>query len=163
MKAKRKRIKSKGVMVAWSDGDRIHLQSDYLKKLDAEYYRRLSNLHDEMYRTQCFDADMLRRESRIMEDYSDKLWELDKHVLSLQALMEAAVALIDFEHVFISGYDTNYHHRNLVAFRRLTRRCKQRCQQDPQLWPLYKCSTAHEWYLEMEAKYADCKELGWKA
>jgi len=157
----RKRIKRNGVMVAWSNGDRIHLGSEHLKELNEDYYRKLDQIYDRFgNRMWTHRAEMLRRECGLKEDFSDRLWELDKHVQSLCCLMDAAVMLIDWDCVVL-GPETNYYHPNLVMFRMLMKRCRERVEQDPTLKSLFMNSNVYGLYVEMETVYADHKGLGW--
>jgi hypothetical protein len=157
----RKRIKRNGVMVAWSNGERIHLNSEQMKELDEEYGRKLDQMYGR-YRGCRWSqrAEMLRVESGLKEEFSDRLWELDRHVQSLCYLMDAAVMLIDWDSVVL-GPETNYYHPNLLLFRMLIGRCRERLEQDPTLKPLFKSSVALSLYEEMEAVYAGYKGLGW--
>ena len=72
-----------------------------------------------------------------------------------------------YNHRVEQGYEweidepINYHHRNLSRFRYLVSRCWERVREDPTLEPLLANSTAYDWFLEMEQKYADCKGTGW--
>ncbi len=163
MKAKRKRIKSKGTLMAWSNGTTTHLQQKQLKELEKDFYHQWAHYNhrvEQGYEWEIDEPSVLRGESMVMEEYSDKLWDLGLHVESLMRLLQAATHLIDWEHVFI-GSDINYHHRNLSRFRYLVSRCWERVREDPTLEPLLADSTAYDWFLEMEQKYADCKGTGW--
>lgn len=163
MTKKRARIKSNGVMVAWSDGERVHVAPSRLNYLDKDYRQRMDDYHtrvDEGYECETDRPSVMRGDSRLMEERSDRLWELDQHVESLLWLMDAARVLIDWDYVVI-GPETNYHHRNLARFRYLVKRCKERCQQDPRLSPLLEHCDICDAYLHMERAYAGYKDLGW--
>ena len=144
-------------------GGRVCLRREQVAELDKDFYRQLEHYHwrvKEGYEWEWDTPAVLRGESMVMEEYSDKLWDLGLHVKSLLQLMEAACHLIDWEHVVI-GSDTNYHHRNLSRFRYLVSRCWERVREDPQLEPLLYDSTVYDLFLEMEQRYADCKGTGW--
>lgn len=132
-----------------------YLEKDYRQKVD-DYHTRV----DEGYEWETDRPSVMRGESHLMEERSDRLWQLDRHVESLLWLMDAARKLIDWDCVVI-GPETNYHHRNLARFRYLARRCEERCQQDPRLIPLLANSDIHNDYLHMEKAYAGHKDLGW--
>ena len=163
MTKKRTRIKSKGVMAAWSNGERVHMAPSQLKYLENDYRQKVDDYHTRVAKGYEWETDrpsVMRGESRLMEERSDRLWELDHHVESLLWLMDAARVLIDWDYVVI-GPETNYHHRNLERFRYLVRRCEKRCQQDPRLSPLLANSDISDAYLDMEKAYAGYKDLGW--
>lgn len=163
MAKKRKRMVSNGVLVAWSNGERTHVGREQLKALERDYDKRRGEYLQRLYEGREWETDeaaVLRGESMLMEEYSDRLWELDRHVESLNRLIEAALHLIDWNHVVI-GCETNYYHRNLSRFRYVMERCRERVRQMPELKPLLENSSAHEWLIEMESTYADCKGSGW--
>ena len=111
--------------MAWSNGTTTLLQQKQLKELEEDFYKRwacYSHRVEQGYEWEIDEPAIMRGESMVMEEYSDKLWGLGLHVESLLRLMQAATHLIDWEHVFI-GSDTNYHHRNLSRFRYLISRC----------------------------------------
>ena len=149
--------------MAWSNGERVCLRREQVEELDKDFYRQLEHYHrrvEEGYEWETDKPAVMRGESMVMEEYSDKLWDLGLHVKSLLQLMEAACHLIDWEHVVI-GSDTNYHHRNLSRFRYLVSRCWERVREDPRLEPLLYDSTVYDLFLEMEQRYAHCKGTGW--
>ena len=149
--------------MAWSNGERVCLRHEQMKDLEKDFHRQWDAFIqrvEEGYEWETDEPAVMRGESMVMEEYSDKLWDLGLHVKSLLQLMDAACYLIDWEHVVI-GSDTNYHHRNLTRFRYLMSRCWERVREDPQLEPLVFNSMAYDWFLEMEQRYAHCKETGW--
>lgn len=159
----RKRIKRNGTLMASSNGELTHLRREQLRVLEKDFQKQLVHYHQrvkEGYEWETDEPAVMRGESMVTEEYSDKLWDLGLHVESLMQLMQAATHLIDWEHVFI-GADTNYHHRNLSRFRHLVSRCWERVREDPTLEPLLAESTAYDWFLEIERKYAHCKGTGW--
>ena len=152
-----------GTLMAWSNGERVCLRREQMKELEKDFYRQRDAFIqrvEEGYEWETDEPAVMRGESMVMEEYSDKLWDLGLHVKSLLQLMEAACHLIDWEHVVI-GSDTNYHHRNLSRFRYLVSRCWERVREDPQLEPLLYDSTVYDLFLEMEQRYAHCKGTGW--
>ncbi len=149
--------------MACTCGGRVCLRREQVAELDKDFYRQLEHYHwrvKEGYEWEWDTPAVLRGESMVMEEYSDKLWDLGLHVKSLLQLMEAACHLIDWEHVVI-GSDTNYHHRNLSRFRYLVSHCWERVREDPRLEPLLYDSTVYDLFLEMEQRYAHCKGTGW--
>ena len=163
MKTKRTRIKGKSVMVAWSNGDRVHVTPSQTKELMASYSQRRDDYLarvEEGYEWETDNPAMMRGKSRLMEELSDQLWKMDRHVDSLLWLLDAARELIDWDQVCI-GPECNYYHRNLARFRYLVKRCKERCRQDPQLKPLLQSSSVYDDYLRMEQRYEGYKGLGW--
>ncbi|MBQ6069666.1 MAG: hypothetical protein IJK84_09195 [Bacteroidales bacterium] len=164
MTKKRARTKSKGTMVAWSNGERIHLSREELVKMKKDYEKQWDSFNTQL-KAAGFEwvrdaPAKMRGESQVLEDYSDRLWEQDHHVESLLKLMEAATHLIDWDTVVI-GPEINYYHRNLERFRYLIDRCWERVKEDPMLKPLLVNSMAYSWYREMEEKYRDGKNTGW--
>ena len=149
--------------MACTCGGRVCLRREQVAELDKDFHRQMEHYHwrvKEGYEWEWDTPAVLRGESMVMEEYSDKLWDLGLHVKSLLQLMEAACHLIDWEHVVI-GSDTNYHHRNLSRFRYLVSRCWERVREDPRLEPLLYDSTVYDYFLEMEQRYAHCKGTGW--
>lgn len=163
MTKKRTRIKSQGVLAAWSNGEKTLIAPTLMKELETVYRQKIDEYHTRVAEGYEWETDwpsVMRGDSRIMEEYSERLWELGHHVESLLRLMDAARGLIDWDHVVI-GPETNYHHRNLARFRYLVERCTERCQQDPRLTPLLADSDVYDDYQHMERAYAGYKELGW--
>ena len=161
MAQKRKRMN--GEKVAWSDGKRTVVPPSQLKILEKEYCIKLDEYHKRVEEGREWDTDVetvMRGVSRLMEEYSDRLWELDMHVESMRWLLEAAQCLIDEYYVYIDNMETNYYHRNLQRFRYLVRRCEERCKEDSSLKRMYECSTVFNTYLYMEKIYAGCKAWG---
>lgn len=163
MTKKRPRIKSKGTMMAWSNGERIHVQRKELIELEKAFHKQWDAFNTRLEQGYEWETDMparLRGLSQVLEDYSDRLWEYDQHVESLQRLINAAFYLIDWDSVVL-GPEINYYHRNLSRFRYLINRCWNRVTEDPKLRPMLVNSRAYDWYQEMEEKYADSKITGW--
>lgn len=159
---KRKRIKGNGILMAWSNGERVHLPSQERKEMENEFYRQWSLYAERVAQGYEWDSStwaVLRGESQLMEEYADRLWVADRHVEGLNWLMRAATHLIDWDSITIDC-DTNYHHPNLARFRHLVGRCRERVKQCPTLQPLLEDSMVQDWYREMEHTYAHCKGTG---
>jgi len=157
MKAKRRRIAGKGTMAAWSDGTRTHIGPTLAKELKDEVggaVKGRSRSEQVDYGWTAGDAEALRQQSRLMEEVSDRLWELDRHVESLLWLMRAARQLIDWDCVSL-GPDMNYCHSNLRRFRYVVSRCWERCREDKRLEPLFRESSVYDDFLLMKELYAN--------
>ena len=138
MKTKRKRITSKGIMAAWSNGSVAHIIPMYAKEVGGLYGERMAEYHHrvaEGYEWEVDERAVMRGESRLIEEESDRLWAMGRHVEALNCLMDAAMRLVDWDLVTI-GPDTNHNHRNLVLFRYMVRRCWERVAENPSLEPL---------------------------
>ena len=149
--------------MATSNGERTFLRREQLWELEKDFQKQMDfylQRVNEGYEWETDGPAVMRGESMVMEEYSDKLWDLGLHVESLMWLMEAATHLIDWDEVVI-GADTNYHHRNLSRFRHLFSRCCERVREDPKLEPLFANSSVYDCFLEMEQRYAHCKGTGW--
>lgn len=149
--------------MAWSNGERVCLRREQVEELDKDFYRQLEHYHwrvKEGYEWEWDTPAVLRGESMVMEEYSDKLWDLGLHTESLLRLMQAATHLIDWDEVVI-GPELNYYHRSLSRFRYLFNRCRKRVDDDPSLEPLLANSMVQDWFVEMEQRYAGCKVTGW--
>ena len=161
MAQKRKRMK--GEKVAWSDGKRTVVPPSQLKILEKEYCIELDEYHKRVEEGREWDTDVetvMRGVSRLMEEYSDRLWELDMHVESMRWLLQAARELIDWNIVCLDHYEISYYHRNLRRFRYLVERCRQRCSEDPWLRVMFERSSVYEDYQYMERMYANDKVWG---
>ena len=159
----RKRIKSNGTLMASSNGRQTHLRREQLREMEKDFQKQMERYHKrvkEGYEWETDEPTVMRGESMVMEEYSDKLWDLGLHTESLLRLMQAATHLIDWDEVVI-GPELNYYHRSLSRFRYLFRRCRERVREEPGLEPLLSGSTVSNWYEEMEQRYAHCKENGW--
>ena len=160
---RRKRIKSNGTLMAWSNGKETHLRREQTRELKADFVRQQQQYRRRVAEGNEWASDrpeVMRGESMLREEYSDRLWGVGLHVESMLELMLAAVQLIDWDEIVL-GPEINYHHRNLSRFRYLVSRCWERVREDPTLEPLLANSTAYDWFLEMEQKYAGCKGTGW--
>ena len=160
---KRKRIKSNGTLVACSNGVRVSLRREQVKELEMDFHRQMEHYRHRVKAGYEWETDrpaVLRGESMVMEEYSDKLWDLGQHTESLLQLMQAATHLIDWDEVVI-GSELNYYHRSLSRFRYLFSRCRERVREEPGLEPLLSDSSVADWYEEMEQRYAGCKVIGW--
>ena len=149
--------------MACTSGGRVCLRREQVKVLDKDFYRQLEHYHwrvKEGYEWEWDTPAVLRGESMVMEEYSDKLWDLGLHTESLLRLMQAATHLIDWDEVVI-GPELNYYHRSLSRFRYLFNRCRKRVDDDPSLEPLLANSMVQDWFVEMEQRYAGCKVTGW--
>jgi hypothetical protein len=161
MEQGRKRIK--GEKVAWSNGERTVVPPSQLKILEHDYYRRLDEYHRRVMEGREWDVDeeaVMRGDSRLMEEYSDRLWELDMHVECMRWLIQAARELIDWNIVCLDHYEVSYYHRNLRRFRYLVHRCQARCEEDPWLRTMLERSSVYEDYRMMERMYANDKVWG---
>ena len=159
---RRKRLKSNGTLMAWSNGEETHLRREQTRELKADFVRQQQQYRRrvaEGYEWASDRPEVMRGESMLREEYSDRLWGVGLHVESMLELMLAAVQLIDWDEIVL-GPEINYHHRNLSRFRYLVSRCWERVREDPTLEPLLANSTAYDWFLEMEQKYAGCKGTG---
>ena len=149
--------------MACTSGGRVCLRREQVKELDKDFDRQLEHYHrrvKEGYEWEWDTPAVLRGGSMVMEEYSDKLWDLGLHTESLLRLMQAATHLIDWDEVVI-GPELNYYHRSLSRFRYLFTRCQERVREEPGLEPLLSGSTVADWYEKMEQRYAHCKENGW--
>jgi hypothetical protein len=159
----RKRIKRNGTLMASSNGRQTHLRREQLRELEKDFQKQMELYHKrvkEGYEWETDEPAVLRGESMVMEEYSDKLWDLGLHTESLLRLMQAAAHLIDWDEVVI-GSELNYYHRSLSRFRYLFSRCQERVREEPELEPLLSDSSVADWYEEMEQRYAGCKVTGW--
>lgn len=152
---KRKRTKTPGVMVAWSNGETTHVIPSETASLHHEFQQKIEKyklVECHLYRASEIEYLAMQR-SLAMEQYSDALWNLDLHLASFQQLLCAALeALVDYS-VYIDADEVPYSHPNLVAFRRLVYRCKDRIQQDPSLKPVYEGSAVRRHYKDMIDTY----------
>ena len=149
--------------MAWSNGEETHLRREQTRELKADFVRQQQQYRRRVAEGYEWASDrpaVMRGESMLREEYSDRLWGVGLHVESMLELMLAAVQLIDWDEIVL-GPEINYHHRNLSRFRYLVSRCWERVREDPTLEPLLANSTAYDWFLEMEQKYAGCKGTGW--
>ena len=150
-------------MVACSNGERVCLRREQVKELERDFHRQLEHFHSRVKEGYEWESDtpaVLRGESMVMEEYSDRLWDAGLHVESMLELMQAAVQLIDWDEIVL-GPEINYYHPNLSRYRYLIGRCRERVDEDPRLEPLLANSTALDWFVEMEQRYAGCKVSGW--
>lgn len=160
---RRKRIKSNGTLMAWSNGKQTHLRRKQTWELKADFVRQQQQYRRRVAAGYEWASDrpaVMRGESMLREEYSDRLWGVGLHVESMLELMQAAVQLIDWDEIVL-GPEINYYHPNLSRFRYLIGRCRKRVDEDPRLEPLLANSMAHDWFVEMEERYAGCKVSGW--
>ena len=151
--------------MAWSNGEETRLRREQTRELKADFVRQQQQYRRRVAEGYEWETDtpaVLRGESMLREEYSDRLWNMGLHVESMLELMQAAVQLIDWDEIVL-GPETNYYHRNLSRFRYLIDRCRERVDEDPRLEPLLANSTALDWYVKMEERYAGCKVTGWIA
>lgn len=152
-------------MMAWSNGEQTILGREQTRKLKEDFQKQQQQYRRRVAEGYEWETDwpaMMRGESMLREEYSDRLWNMGLHVESMLELMQAAVQLIDWDEIVL-GPETNYYHRNLSRFRYLIDRCRERVDEDPRLEPLLENSTALDWFVEMEQQYAGCKNTGWIA
>ena len=152
-------------MMAWSNGEQTILGREQTRKLKEDFQKQQQQYRRRVAEGYEWETDwpaMMRGESMLREEYSDRLWNMGLHVESMLELMQAAVQLIDWDEIVL-GPETNYYHRNLSRFRYLIDRCRERVDEDPRLEPLLENSTALDWFVEMEQQYAGCKVTGWIA
>ncbi len=160
---RRKRIKSNGTLVAWSNGEETHLRREQTRELKADFVRQQQQYRRRVAAGFEWASDrpaVMRGESMLREEYSDRLWGVGLHVESMLELMQAAVQLIDWDEIVL-GPEINYYHPNLSRYRYLIGRCRERANEDHRLEPLLANSTAQDWFVEMEERYAGCKVSGW--
>lgn len=151
--------------MAWSNGEETHLRREQTRELKADFVKQQQQYRRRVAAGYEWESDrpaVMRGESMLREEYSDRLWNMGLHVESMLELMQAAVQLIDWDEIVL-GPETNYYHRNLSRFRYLIDRCRERVDEDPRLEPLLANSTALDWFVEMEQQYAGCKSTGWIA
>lgn len=152
-------------MMAWSNGEQTILGREQTRKLKEDFHKQQQQYRRRVAEGYEWETDwpaVMRGESMLREEYSDRLWNMGLHVESMLELMQAAVQLIDWDEIVL-GPETNYYHRNLSRFRYLIDRCRERVDNDPRLEPLLANSTALDWFVEMEQQYAGCKSTGWIA
>ena len=139
---KRKRTTRQGLMVAWSNGRQVHVVPSELKTLRDEYQRRLDkNSMVEFKLYSCHEVDKLAlNRSRILEEYSNLLWNLDQRKASFRCLMAAANETIDNTSADFDPDEVSYNHPNLVEFRHLVYRCMSRVHEDPSLKSIFQGS-----------------------
>ncbi len=151
---RRKRIKSNGTLMAWSNGEETHLRREQTRELKADFVRQQQQYRRRVAEGYEWASDrpaVMRGESMLREEYSDRLWGVGLHVESM---------LIDWDEIVL-GPEINYYHPNLSRYRYLIGRCRERVDEDPRLEPLLVNSTAQDWFVEMEERYAGCKVTGW--
>ena len=151
--------------MAWSNGEETHLRREQTRELKADFVRQQQQYRRRVAKGYEWASDrpaVMRGESMLREEYSDRLWGVGLHVESMLELMQAAVQLIDWDEIVL-GPEINYYHPNLSRFRYLIDRCRERVDEDPRLEPLLANSTALDWFVEMEQRYAGCKNTGWIA
>ncbi len=160
---RRKRIKSNGTLMAWSNGEETHLRREQTRELKADFVRQQQQYRRRVAEGYEWETDtpaVLRGESMLREEYSDRLWGVGLHVESMLELMLAAVQLIDWDEIVL-GPEINYYHPNLSRYRYLIGRCRERVDEAPRLEPLLANSMAQDWFVEMEQRYAGSKVTGW--
>ena len=154
---KRKRIKTKGTMVAWSNGRKVHVSPVIIKALRDEYQQKLDELQlVEMRRYSVREIETLAlKRSRLLEEYSFWLWEADLHASSLRVLLRAAEETLAEGTVDFDIDEVPYNHPNLVAFRRLVQECRYRVSQDCKLSDTLYYSDVWDDYQLMNEVYSD--------
>lgn len=149
--------------MAWSNGEETHLRREQTRELKADFVRQQQQYRRRVAGGYEWESDrpaVMRGESMLREEYSDRLWVVGLHVESMLELMQAAVQLIDWDEIVL-GPEINYYHPNLSRYRYLIGRCQERANEDPRLVPLLANSMAQDWFVEMEQRYAGCKVTGW--
>ncbi len=149
--------------MAWSNGKQTHLRQEQTKELREDFVRQQQQYRRRVKEGYEWETDrpaVMRGESMLREEYSDRLWDVGLHVESMLELMQAAIQLIDWDEI-VFGPEINYYHRNLSRFHYLIGRCRERANEDPRLVPLLANSMAHDWFVEMEQRYAGSKVTGW--
>lgn len=149
--------------MAWSNGEETHLRREQTRELREDFVWRQQQYRRRVKEGYEWETDrpaVMRGESMLREEYSDRLWDAGLHVESMLEMMQAAVQLIDWDEIVI-GPEINYYHRNLSRFRYLVGRCRKRVDDDPSLEPLLANSMVQDWFVEMEQRYAGCKVTGW--
>ncbi len=144
------------VMLAWSNGKETHLHPSMMYLAEQEHLKRL-----EIYKWINKEAPLgpehyCRCISREYELYSDELWEMGLHVEAYKVLLYSATILFEVNRWWINHRCTSWYHSNLVQFRRLFRRCRQRAAQDTRLVPLFNVSEVKQTYERMLDEYAEC-------
>ena len=140
---KHKRIRTNKRMMAWSDGQRVHIIPSVFRQVD-NYGRLMADYHyriDEGYLIDMGSSAMAREESQIREYEADRSWEQGRHFEALREMLRAAMFVLpddepEFEDVqWLNPEETLYWHPNVREFLRLIRRCRDYCRQEPRLWP----------------------------
>ena len=131
-------------MMAWSDGERIHVIPGMRSGMD-DYGRLLRNYRwrvDKGYLIDMGPCTTAREECCCREYEADRYWEQDRHLEALNEMLRAArFVLPDDEPVFedvqwLDPEETPYWHPNIKELMRLMCRCRDYCRRDPRLLPL---------------------------
>ena len=144
------------VMLAWSNGKETHLHPSMMYMVENEHLKRLELLEQLEKRQSHGPEHYCRRLSSEYERYSDELWQLGLRVESYKMLLNASEVLLDTGRRWVNHRHTSWYHENLIHFRRLFRRCRQRAEQDSRFVPLFNASAVKQIYDNMQEEYSSC-------
>lgn len=142
--------------MAWSDGKRTNIVPSVFRQVDdygSAMRNRLNDYRegDEYYYGSCA---VVRDQCRCFEYEADRAWEQGRHLEALNEMLRAALWVLPDESVglefedaqWLSPYETDCQHPNVLEFLRYNRRCEDFCRQDPRLWPILEDSRTHRNY-----------------
>ncbi len=144
------------VMLAWSNGMETHLHPSMMHLAEQEHIERLELYKCQSKKPSSGQEHYCRCISREYERYSDELWEMGLHVEAYRVLLYSATVLLEVHRCWIDRRCTSWYHSNLVRFRHLFRRCRERATQDARLVPLFNASEVKRTYGRMLDEYAEC-------
>ena len=148
------------VMLAWSNGRETHLHPSMMHLAGQGHLKRLEQLKSLKEKLDLGQECYCLKLSEEYECYSDELWSLGLHAESFRMLLYASEVLFATGRRWISRRLTSWHHDNLIQFRWLYRRCRQRAAQDSRLVPLFNASGVKRLYKRMLAEYWGDKDPG---
>ncbi|MBQ9639321.1 MAG: hypothetical protein IJV22_07180 [Bacteroidales bacterium] len=141
------------VMMAWTNGDEIHLHPSLADIADTHYYLHNYCAEPEnTYRDLCYERYVdAHNSSEHYEAYSRSLWQMGRHIKAMKYMIMAAEVLFDAddETDWTDPDDVPWNHRFLIRFRWLVRECFDLCKQDDRLRPMLEASSAYRWYKEL--------------
>ncbi|MDY6372195.1 MAG: hypothetical protein SPL12_07875 [Bacteroidales bacterium] len=143
-------------MVAWSDGDRVHIIPSLWRELTDEG-RLLADLRaglregDEYYYSL---SRQIRDESRCREYYADCAWKRGERLRALHLMLWAATSTLpdeaqgyEFEDMqWLDPEEVPCWHPNVREFLRLMHRCIDLCREAPHLRPALEGDPAYQAY-----------------
>lgn len=144
------------VMLAWSNGRETHLHPSMMFLVEGDHLHRLNFLNQMKNKLQLGPECFCRVMCNEYERYSDELWNLGLHVEAYKLLLCSATILFDVHRSWINHRRTSWYHPNMMQFRRLFHRCRQRAAQDSRLLPLFNDSEVKQTYQRLLDEYADC-------
>ena len=148
------------VMLAWSNGRETHLHPSMMHLAGQGHLKRLEQLKSLKEKLDLGQECYYLKLSEEYERYSDELWSLGLHAESFRMLLYASEVLFATGRRWICRRLTSWHHDNLIQFRWLYRRCRQRAAQDSRLVPLFNASEVKRLYKRMLAEYRGDKDPG---